>query len=58
MTVQGWQPNLCGTCGHAEGDHRTGGQSWPHPPAFGICLVSGCACREFVAAEEPDRAAA
>lgn len=34
-------------CGHRQGEHKSGRSNWPHPMVYGICLVEGCACREF-----------
>jgi hypothetical protein len=36
------------TCSHALGEHRSAGTSFPHPPRYGVCLVPGCDCREYV----------
>ncbi len=42
----GFQAPMC-VCGHTSGDHRSAGTVWPHPPRYGVCLTSGCDCREF-----------
>lgn len=34
-------------CGHAEGDHRSAGTSYPHPPQYGVCLVPRCTCSAY-----------
>jgi len=44
--TEGYTAPTC-QCGHKVGEHRSAGTSWPHPPRFGVCLVNGCACREF-----------
>jgi hypothetical protein len=39
-------------CGHALGEHRSAGTSFPHPPRYGVCLAPDCGCREYVDAEQ------
>lgn len=46
---------MCATCGHAVGDHQSGGSSFPHPPAYGLCLMPGCGCKAFVAEDTETR---
>lgn len=53
----GYQAPRC-TCGHAVGDHKSNRTVFPHPLKFGVCLIAGCECREFVDANGVDRAAA
>lgn len=50
-------PRTC-VCSHPEGDHKSSGTRFPHPPRFGVCLVRGCTCLGFVADEEQERAEA
>jgi hypothetical protein len=56
--MTGYQAPTC-ECGHKVGDHASGGTHWPHPPRYGVCLVPGCDCRDFVEreAETPREAA-
>lgn len=38
-------------CGHAEGDHASARNSFPHPPRYGVCLMPGCGCDGFKGAD-------
>ena len=45
------------TCRHLAADHQSAGTGWPHPVRYGVCLIDGCECREFVNADrlnDPD----
>jgi hypothetical protein len=57
MTRPTWWRPPC-TCGHGQGDHSSGGTRFPHPLKFGVCLVSDCDCREYVAVPDDEQAAA
>lgn len=44
----GWQAPRC-ECGHTEGDHRC--VVTPRRAIVGVCLMAGCGCPKFSAAD-------
>lgn len=39
------------TCGHMRGDHQSSGARGLATRRYGVCVVSGCDCREYAEAE-------
>ena len=51
-------PDVCAALeksGKMIGEHKSAGAHGLHPVRFGVCLVSGCDCREFVPEDKPPR---
>ena len=44
----GTRTPACAGCGHLQGDHRSTPRPVAFPVRYGVCLVAGCSCREYI----------